>query len=396
MKILIVSHNYPRFRGDPAGAYVARLARAAAGLGAQVRIVAPHAPGAVIEEDDTAVRVRRFRYAPDWLERVGYRGDTGLRTLFLPRTAVIVPIYLAAFARAIRRTMVDFSPDVIHAHWWVPGGWLVSGLGLPYIVTCHGSDVRLAHRSRWLRNRARSVMRRAGAVTTVSRFLANDIERLVPALSRSVRVTPMPVDIEFFRRGRETVKANPPRILYAGNLVESKGVDLVIRAFSLLRRRGIACRLRILGEGPALSGLQTLARDLGTFEDIEWSGFVAQGAMPTEYGASTVTVLASRAGAEGLGLTLVEALLAGCAVVGTTAGGIPEVVEDGETGLLAREGDAADLAAKLEWMLSNPELRTRLTEQGSTRVAQVFGPATAIHRFMDIYNAAISHHHAKS
>src|SRR5439155_18008597 len=140
-----------------------------------------------------------------------------------------------------------------------------------------------------------------------------------------------------FGRGKTVPKANPPRILYAGNLLESRGVDTLLRAFARLHSTAVDARLKILGEGPAARSLHRLASELGLDHDVDWAGFVTQDAMPAEYGASTVTVLPTKGNAEGLGLSLAEALLAGCAVVGTPAGGIPEVVHDEETGLLFRD-----------------------------------------------------------
>ena len=387
MRILVVAHNYPRFAGDPAGAYVARLARAAAAAGATVQVIAPHSAAAREEEETDHLRVHRFRYAPERLERVGYRGDVSRGALFSPLTLAALPAYLLRFRSAIRRHAATGSPQVVHAHWWFPAGWLVSGLGVPYIVTCHGSDVRLLERSAVLRRVSRAVFRGAGAVTAVSRFLAADLERQTDGLRRPVAVTPMPVDVELFSRGLATPKATPPRLLYAGNLVPSKGVDVLLRATAVLRQRGTAYRVKILGEGPARPDLERLARTLGIDELVEWSDFVPQDQMPAEYGASTVTVLPTRGQAEGLGLVLVEALLAGSAVVGTPAGGIPEVVQDGATGLLARDGDPNDLADKILRLLSDPGLRDRLTSTGRARAMEIYSSTAAARGFLELYHA---------
>jgi glycosyltransferase involved in cell wall biosynthesis len=113
--------------------------------------------------------------------------------------------------------------------------------------------------------------------------------------------------------------------------------------------------------------------------------------MAAEYGASTVTVLPSRGHAEGLGLTLVEALLAGSAVVGTAAGGIPEVVVHEKTGLIARDGDPTDLASQIQRLLTDPVLRTQLTRQGKEHVLRTYAPEAAIDRFLEIYDAVAYH-----
>jgi len=387
MRILVVAHNYPRFLGDPAGAYIARLARAAATAGATVQVIAPHSAAAREDEETDHLRVHRFRYAPESLERVGYRGDVSRSALLSPLTLATLPAYLLRFRSAIRRHATTGNPQVVHAHWWFPAGWLVSGLGVPYIVTCHGSDVRLLERSAVLRRVSRAVFRGAGAVTAVSRFLAADLERQTDGLRRPVAVTPMPVDVELFSRGLATPKATPPRLLYAGNLVPNKGVDVLLRAVAVLRQRGTTCRVKILGEGPARSDLERLARALGIDDHVEWSDFVPQDRMPAEYGASMVTVLPTRGQAEGLGLVLVEALLAGSAVVGTPAGGIPEVVQDGATGLLARDGDPNDLADKILRLLSDPGLRDRLTSTGRARAMETYSSTAAARGFLELYHA---------
>jgi glycosyltransferase involved in cell wall biosynthesis len=384
MRILVLTHNYPRFPGDPAGAFVARIARSAAESGTEVTVLAPHAAGLEPVSEDGPVHVRRFRYAPAPLERVAYTGELHRRAFASPGRAIGVPLFVGGFLRAARRMVRQFDPDVVHAHWWLPAGWVAGRLGRPYLVTCHGSDVRLLERSRFLRAVARPVFRHAGAVTTVSRFLAADLTRRLGLPADRVQALAMPVDLGRFAAGASTSKADPPRILYAGNLVPSKGVDVLVQAYGRLRDRGVVCQLRILGEGSAEPALRALARRLGA-QDIAWSGFVSQDRMPAEYGASTITVLPTRGNAEGLGLVLVEALTAGSAVVGTPAGGIPEVILHEETGLLVPDGDPEALAMALQRLLHDPSLRERLVRSGRAQVTERFSPATTVAPFLALY-----------
>jgi len=387
LRILTVTHNYPRFAGDPAGAFAARLAQGVAARGHDVQVVAPHAPGLQTREQVGGVTLRRFRYAPEGLERVAYTGGLHQGTLRSPLAAMVFPGFLLAFEIAVRQAARTFRPHVVHAHWWFPGGWFTSHTGLPYVITCHGSDVRLLERGAPVRSTARKVLERAARVTTVSRFLAQDIRRLLPDLKAEPVVTPMPLDVMRFQSGERQSKVMPPRILYAGNLQPSKGVDLLLEAAAALKRRGVHYELKILGEGPAEQSLRAQAERLGISNHIVWSAFVPQERMPQEYGSSTVTVLPTRGKAEGLGLALAEALLAGSGVVGTRAGGIPEVVDHEVTGLLAAE-DPLDLANQLERMLEDQPLRSRLTRAGKDRVLQTYAPEPAIERFLQLYHAA--------
>jgi glycosyltransferase involved in cell wall biosynthesis len=394
LRILTVTHNYPRFPGDPAGAFVARIAEGAAAEGHEVQVIAPHAPGTPRVEHGAGLRLHRFRYAPEAFERVAYTGGLHQRTLRSPVAALAFPGFLIGFSRAVARTVQQFQPHVVHAHWWFPAGWFVRQAGVPYLVTCHGSDVRLLERT-LLPMVARPVFRGAARVTAVSGFLADDLKRLMPGVVQHVTITPMPIDAPAFEQGAQQRKAAPPRILYAGNLVPSKGVDVLLQAAAELRHLGVEFQLKILGEGPAERGLRSLVTQLGLGSRVIWSPFVPQSEMPDEYGASTVTVLPSRGRAEGLGLTLVEALLAGSAVVGSPVGGIPEVVRHEKTGLLARDGDPTDLARQLHRLLTDAGLRDRLVRTGREQVARVYSAETAVARFLDIYRGIVDdrHHH---
>lgn len=385
MRVLVATHNYPRFPGDPAGAFVARLAAATRAAGHHVQVVAPHAPGTRDAEELDGVWVRRFRYAPEALERVAYTGSLHRTHVGSPTRTLGLLAFLAAFRHAVVRAVRDTAPGVIHAHWWMPAGWLATQFRTPCVVTCHGSDVRLLDRP-WWRAVARRTFQHAGAVTAVSDFLADDLRHVWPALAARIHVARMPVDLELFARGRAMPKASPPVLLYAGNFVPSKGVDVLIEAVALLHGRGIACRLRLLGGGVEEGRLRALVRERRLDDHVTWSPFVPQSAMPAEYGASTVTVLPSLGHSEGLGLTLVEALLAGSAVVGSQAGGIPEVVVHEHSGLLARAGDPADLATQIARLLTNDALRTRLTLTGQAHVQTLFAPAAAADRFLDLYD----------
>ncbi len=388
LRVLVASHNWPRFPGDPAGAFAASLAAGVEARGIEVHAVVPHAAGAPLAEAAGGVHVHRFRYAPDALERVAYTGRLHSGALRDPVRLAVLPCFLLAFRRALRAHVQALRPDVIHAHWWLPAGWLASRTAVPLVVTCHGSDVRLLESRPVLRPLARRALRRARAVTAVSGYLARILERRAGPLTPPPAVQPMPVDLARFAAGAATAKVEPPRILYAGNLLASKGVDVLVRAVGRLHREGVPCRLRILGEGPEREPLEALAASEGIAPLVSWSGFLPQDRMPAEYGAATVTVLPTRGQAEGLGLVLVEALVAGSAVVGSPAGGIPEVVADGETGLLFRDGDHGHLATQLGRLLGDPALRGRLTATGAARMRARHEPAGVAEAFLGIYRDA--------
>lgn len=391
MRVLVATHNYPRHAGDHAGAFVARLAAGLLELGHELHVVAPHAPGLVEHEIMDGIAVERFRYAPEPLEAVAYRGDMHRRSLASPVAALGIPAFFAAFALAIRRAERRLSPNLVHAHWWLPAGWLASRSRAPFVVTCHGSDVRLLERGALVRRIASNTLRRASVTTTVSDFLRRDLTARLDGAPIDVRTLRMPVDTAIFQRAASSPKAAPARVLYAGNMLASKGVPDLLKAFAVLRHQGVPCELRLVGDGPDRAAFEALAAGLGVADVVTWAGTVSHDRIADEYAAATVTVLPSRGLAEGLGLTLVEALASSCAVVGTMAGGIPEVVLHGETGLLARASDPEHLAQQLERMLRDVPLRTRLTSAGRAHVRALFAPAAAVAAYDALYGEVVAH-----
>ena len=159
-----------------------------------------------VGEEVGGVTLHRFRYAPEGFERVAYTGGLHQGTLRSPLAALFFPGFLLAFEIAVRQAARTFRPHVVHAHWWFPGGWFTSHTGLPYLITCHGSDVRLLERGAPVRSTARKVLERAARVTTVSRFLAQDIRRLLPDLKAEPVVTPMPLDVDAVSIGRAATR----------------------------------------------------------------------------------------------------------------------------------------------------------------------------------------------
>ncbi|MFI5235381.1 MAG: glycosyltransferase family 4 protein [Gemmatimonadales bacterium] len=385
MRVLFVSHTYLRTSGDRAGAQVWRLALAAQARGDTTLVVAPHAPGAADAEVLDGVAVRRFRYAPEHFERIGYQGAVQ-KSAGSPIALALLPIYLVRFRRAVRQAVLDFRPDVLAVHWWLPGSLAAVGQGVPVVVTCHGSDVRLLSRPSPLRSLAHGVLGRVAVVTAISSTMADDLRRWTGLTD--VRITPSPVDESRFD-GKGATRVVPPRIFFAGNLIRGKGVDLIIRAFAMVRARGIDARLRLVGDGPHRPEFESLARELGVASEVDWAGPRPHEAMPEEFAAAAVTVLASRGPrGEGLPITLVEAMMAGSAVVSTPAGGVPEIVLDGRTGLIARDSDAAHLAEQLGRLLTDPSLRERLVLAARALVLDHFARAPAESRYFEALDQA--------
>lgn len=378
MRILFVAHTYLRWPGDRAGAQVHRFAREARARGHEVLVIAPHATGAREgQETIDGIAIERFRYAPDAREVIGYQGAVA-KSVGTLGALWILPHYLMKFREAVRRGVAAFRPDIISAHWWAPAALATRGAGVPVAVTCHGSDVRLLGSNAFIRFIARRVLADAAGVSAVSGVMAADLERW--AGLRSVAVTRMPVDEAGFTA--PTARPDPPIILFAGNLIRAKGIDVILRAAAIVHGTRVPFRLRLVGDGPHRPAFEAQARALGLADVVEWAGPQPHERMPEEFACASLFVLASRGPrGEGLPITIIEALMSGCAVVATPAGGIPELILDEETGLLCRDGDAVHLAAQLERLLTDPALRARLATAGRERALAQHGLRQAMDHF---------------
>lgn len=355
MRVVFLTHNYPRTSGDLSGAFLATLARALVRRGVDVRVVAPSDAGEGGEETVDGVGVRRVRYASPQQERIAYRGSMA--------GAVRSPAGLRALAglwRALRSATVeelDAGADLVHAHWWVPGGLAVPPAAR-FVLTSHGTDAALLRRSRLARRLARPVYHRATVVTAVSRELAGWIEEGVGRHVPKGCIQPMPVETAGYGWSE-----GGGGIVVVARLSTQKRVGLAIRAVASLHALGVPVALTIAGDGPERAALEALAAQQGIGDHVRFLGAVA----PAEVSAllRTADLMLFTAQGEGFGLSAAEALMSGVPVVACwDGGGVLDVVPDGGAGrrVLPAVDAVADAALDL---LGDPARHQLAREHGS-------------------------------
>ncbi len=370
MRVVFLTHNYPRYPGDLAGGFLHPLALGLRARGVDVRVVAPSDHGKDGEDTIDGVPVVRARYAAPARERYAYTGAMA--------DAVRTPAGLGArwslhraFRREARRVARKPGDMVIHAHWWVPAG-LAAPPEFPLVVTSHGTDVRLLDLAP-ARLLARRVFRRARVVTAVSRHLAARIE---DATGRAVipYVQPMPVDTT----GWEWSRGGGGLVVVA-RLVKQKRVELLIGAAA---RLNLPCV--VVGDGPERPALEAQATALGT-------AVTFTGALPFEEArarllAADVTVLPARA--EGFGLAGVEALMCGVPlVVCRDGGGLLDLADPVAARVVdpGVEGVAMGIQQLLQTSAAAREAARTVGERWRQRLA----PATVAERAESWYREAL-------
>jgi glycosyltransferase involved in cell wall biosynthesis len=229
--------------------------------------------------------------------------------------------------------------------------------GVPYGLSAHAKDIWLTP-PRELKRKVRD----AEVVLTCT----SDGQRHLADLSGGE--TPVVLayhGVETAGRRRQPANSGqPPVILSVGRLVEKKGHETLLQAVALLRDRGSAVRLRIVGEGAEWARLQRLVHELGLDERVTFTGPLSEAEVVGEYERAQVFALACRelenGDRDGIPNVVLEAMAHGLPIVSTSSPGILEAVTHEQSALLAGPGDAAGLADQLERVLLEPGLRERI------------------------------------
>ena len=383
--MLFLAHSFPRFEGDVAGSFLLRLAVALADVGVEVRVLAPAGAGAAEHDVVRGIPVRRYRYAPRAEETLAYTGNMAETARGSWRGMRALAGLLGAGALAARRAVREWRPDVVHAHWWFPGGLSTAAPGVlggrPLVVTLHGSDVRLARQVRPAHALYGAVAGRAAAVTAVSSWLFAEARAMAPGVACAV--APMPVDADRYRPPADD--ATRRGLLFVGRLTRQKGVHHLLDALARMRAR---TTLDVLGRGPEYAALRAQAESLGVAERVRWLDPQPPESLAPYYAGAVALAVPSTE--EGLGLVAVEAMFCETPVVAFRSGGITDVVRDGETGLLAPADDVDALAAALDRVATDATLARRLGQGGRALVASRFTPQAAAASYRAVYDGVIA------
>ena len=275
-------------------------------------------------------------------------------------------------------------PELMHAHLANPPASYAMFLslltGIPFSFTAHAADLY----RRPVGNRVK--LRLAAGAVAISRYNLDHYRNLVPGFDRGkiVHCGVRPADFPFRERA---VSDECLTILAVGRAVPKKGFDDLLTALAQLTTAGVAWRAHLVGGGPLLDELRDQKARLG-LDDLEIAGALQQAEVRRLLDEADVFVLpcipAPDGDVDGIPVSLMEAMAAGCPVVSTRVSGIPELLDDGEAGVLVDPGSPDDLAAALERLAREPELVRQLGRAGHQRVIADFDvnvEAAKLHEF---------------
>jgi len=394
MRVLLLNYEYPPF-GSGAGLATRALAEGLAARGVMVDVVsggeqASSDPrlmwdGVAAEEGMLTVhRVASHRIAA---HDAGIRGAVG---------------YLAAATPTVRHLLAQQPYDVVHFVFSLPTAAMLPLLdlhGAPVVVTLRGSDVpgyderqrslRQAHRL--LHPLTRWIWRRAERVLVPSESLGRLARRTDARLRYSV--VPGGVDLASFRP-RPALRRLPDgvvRCLAVARLVERNGLDDLLDAVALLERGRY--QLEIVGTGPYETALRERVRRLGLETTVRFTGWLEPREVARRCREADLFTLAPWV--ESFGYAFVEALASGVPIVGSTAGGIPELVEHGRNGMLVPPRHPRELAHAISYLGADPRLCAEVSRRNRTDAERTYSWDRMTTRHLSLYHGVQHRVHAR-
>lgn len=366
MRILMTNYEFPPLGGG-AGKMTEGLARRLVELGDDVEVLTMGTRELPVREETAGVSIIRIPTK---------RHDPAACTV--PEAAA----YLVRALPKIRRMTRERRYELIHSHFIFPDGLLAMNvadrLGVPYIVTAHGTDVpgHNPHRARLLHAVLRPVWRRvtsrAAAIACPSAALADKVRQANPLAN--VIVIPNAFDADRFEPNR----MRQPRILAVARMIKLKGLQYLIEALRVL---GEPRDVVFVGDGPYATELRELARTLGV--GVEFTGWLEGNShrLRTLYETSEMLVFPSEA--ENCPLVLLEAMAAGLPIITTTDAGCRDVV--GDSAIVVPPRDPTALAGAISQLAADADLRRRLGGAARLRVVERYSWGTLLESYKNLY-----------
>jgi glycosyltransferase involved in cell wall biosynthesis/cellulose synthase/poly-beta-1,6-N-acetylglucosamine synthase-like glycosyltransferase len=279
----------------------------------------------------------------------------------------------------------------LHAHFAshpALAAWIVYRLtGIGYSFTAHGSDLHVDQ------TMLEKKIDDARFVVSISEYNRRFIEqRLGRSFKDKIKVVHCGVDTRLFSPNPAGLQTDGGglRILCVAALRDVKGHRHLIDACALLRDRGVGFRCRLVGDGPLRVQLERQIRTLGLSDQVRLLGPLRQEAVLQQLLQQTdvvalTSVLAPRGNREGIPVTLMEAMSCGLPVVSSRLSGIPELVEDGVSGLLTQPGQPEEIASAFARLAASPALRMALGSAGRERVLRDFDTAMNVRQLAVLF-----------
>lgn len=366
-RILVLTSTFPRWKNDTKPPFVYELEKRLA-KDFEIHVIAPHHYGAKKEELMEGLHVHRFRYfwPSKWQKLCD---DSGImpnlkenKLLYIQAVTLIIFELIAAI-----KICRKYKFDLIHAHWIIPQGiiaYLINKLfKIPYIVTSHGGDIYglSGKYFTWVK---KIIVEKAKRITVVSTAIKKEIENKLTK-EIPIIIIPMGVDSKLFNPNKrdENIKKKyniaGPFLLFVGRLAEVKGVENLIYAMINVIKEYPKTKLLIIGEGTLKTKLINLVNKNKLDSSTKFLGATIHKNVAAYYATADIYISPSlnyKNNKEGFGLTLIEAGMSGCSLIGVNSGGIKDIIQNNKTGILLNFSSPKLISEAIIKLIKNPNL----------------------------------------
>ncbi len=376
MKIGVITSAYPEYEDDPHGIFVHRLMKEVTKQGHEVHVLAPFTGNKTDFQLD-GVHVHKFNYFyPKRFQKLA--GRSGMIDNI--KEGIFVKFQFISFIifNVINSCRKLNKMDIVHVQWPIPNGlgalFLKKFYKVPYINTIHGEEV-------YLSKRYRTVFIIKSLVNNSSKTITNSSATLQACLDvginrKKLDIIPFGVDTNFYKPLNVDKNKEIFQILSVGYLIERKGFMYLISSIKEVLKEYENVRLKIVGSGPQEQEIKDHVTRLKLEKHVEISGNISDDELLKMYNFSDLFVLPSiidsQGNTEGLGVVLLEAMACKLPVIGSNIGGIPDIIQDGETGLLVPQKGVKKLSESIVKLIENESLRNYLSIKGYNMVQENF------------------------
>lgn len=294
----------------------------------------------------------------------------------------------AAFVRAL----VTGRPDLVHLHTASYGSfvrkatlaWLATAAALPVVLHVHGAEFGLFYERspRLLQLVIRATLHRAAAVVALGERWGQRLHRIAPG----ARITVIPNAVHLDRPVVQSGGSDPVHVVFLGRIGDRKGTFTLLEAWALLAPAAPGARLTIAGDGEIDRARDEIGR-LGLDASVEVLDWLTPGRTHDLLRSAHVLALPSRD--EGQPMAVLEAMASGLCVVASNAGGIPDLIDDGVSGLLVPPSDVTALAAALCRVITDHDTRARLGRAAHERACRDFDVEVVWKRLDALYQEVL-------
>ena len=305
------------------------------------------------------------------------------------------PPYTLNLTSKIVDTVKYEELDILHMHYAIPHATSAvlarqilagEGIQVPVVTTLHGTDITLIGQDPSFAPVVNYSINQSDGVTAVSEYLRSETRKSCE-ITADIEVIPNFIDTDRFRPlKKDHFKAalcpNGEQLLvHVSNFRPVKRAVEVVEIFNRLVERGHTAKLLLVGDGPDRVPAEHRARELGVIDDIRFLGKQE----PVEEILSIADVFLMPSGSETFGLAALEAMSCGVPVVASNIGGLPELVTEGESGFLCELGDIEAFTDRTSALLTEDDLRSRMSEAARQRAVDEFDIGNIVPRYEAYY-----------